>query len=614
MSGQQSPFSSSPALSPVSSLPVSGSIPAQSGPSSSSSFQLKQRSETIIRPEPIPPEQLTEERSKWINQIFSENPEYLALREQILKLSGGLSFSNVKHSQTAMSMSAISRYTILELIYQHLNAIGMYKTAEILTNESGHSFQDTNQPWDRTDLLLLTSMAVGHREDAWNIANEPYHQYIEECLEEDLFSSPYREDETTIWDEYFEPTLNAKFDKDGHLIAASLKRLILYQLENDDDDQKNMFFLVLHSITSAEHFLRILVHLFDFDYDREKYPKEVEQSVMDSTKINIINLIKKWISFHGLFIGNKACTSVKSFMARISSSDNNSYIKKHADITRNAMKGMTYGPKVGKLIRDCPPCIPDPQVIFKQSLTVLDPEPIEIARQIALIYHEKYAAVHSLEFIIAIKNRGTTIQTPTLNDFFMFGEHITELFADTYLNADNKNAAYERIFEIINHLNSPDFLNLDAVSCLSQLMLRPDIRSFLKKTESIRQKEEQLLEMWIGVGENDKNEPVHPTKYEQRISNAFDAWSPSIPNMHVEIKQISKDVLAMPDFIDDLINWEKTSIIAKKCANLYRSQTKFYSFWAIPQIRNMILRGASSSSQSIQEQLKEIQRINLKLD
>jgi hypothetical protein len=77
-----------------------------------------------------------------------------------LPLTGGYSFANVTRTQKVSDISQMDRYVVLDLVAQHLSTIEMYRTTEILARESEHVFQRSDQPWDRTDLHLLVSLAV----------------------------------------------------------------------------------------------------------------------------------------------------------------------------------------------------------------------------------------------------------------------------------------------------------------------------------------------------------------------------------------------------------------------------------------------------------------------
>ncbi|KAH0794092.1 RasGEF domain containing protein [Histomonas meleagridis] len=623
-SGSTIPKIETSASLPNNSEPLIGSLDSRGNSLKSQSILIgtSQGSDDSRKSDIKDPEQLSEEQSKWLNEILSENPQYLSLRERALGYFGGYSFANVTHAQTVTALSTVNRHVILELIYQHLQAIGMYRTAEILASESGHVFQTSKQPWNRTDLHLLASLAVGHRDDPWNVPAEMFHSVVNEYREEDFFSSSYREDPNTIWDEFNDKDLNAVYDNPDvhsyrHLIQASLKRLVVYlctsDLQSINDEEQQLFFLTIHSITSANHFLQHLVTLFDCDLDGTPY-KPVPEKIMTEIRRNIINLIRKWVNYHGLFIGQRTLKSVAQFINRILADSKYDKLKPYAETILKSMKGITYGTKKGSLEKIDKPIIPEPQKLFMSSLTILDPSPIEVARQITLIYHKKYSSIHSLEFIIALKSRRATIQTPTFKDFFLFDEQLTQLVASTFLESEENNRfdAYQKIFEIIQALNQ--LYNFEAVSCLSQLMLRPDIISkvFIKNNDpTLEQKIEQiksdLLDIWKKAGNNDKNETVKPTDYENSINTRFGKWEACIPNMHVEIKRIDKKILEMDDYVNGLINWEKICAIAKRCTTLYRFQNTTYTFWTVPQIKNVILKGANLTLQQIEEKLSGMQ-------
>ena len=567
------------------------------------------------KPKEVVAPELEEERSKWMSEILTEKPKYLALRERTRKLNGGYSFANITHTTTVSSLASVNRETILELVSQHLRAIGFNKTAEILEKETGLTFQDKKQNWTRTDLLLLTSLAVGHRENSWDIKGDPFHQYYSEYVEEDFFSSPYREDPSTIWDEYFNPNKNVVYNENmehsiENIKLASLKRLILEHCPphgSTKDDELELLILSIHSITSAEHFLRILVTLFDFDVSKTNYETR-SLKPPNSLRMNIINFMKKWVNYHGLFIGRTALRSMINFFDRILSDpkyDNPKHdnqkpdIKKYVRPIKSKIIQLRNGVKKEEKKYNEEPVIPSYQVLLKNNLTILEPDPKEVARQITLLTHQSYKSIHSLEFFIALKSHKETLQTPTLNNFFLFLEKLTCLFAESFLKAEDKFTAYLQIYGIISQLY--ELKNYQIVACLSQLMLRPDLLSFQserseKEKTQLSTMQGKLRDLWSSVSE--------AQSYEKIILSNYDSWIPSIPNMYLEMFMIDDDILQMPDHIDGLINWRKYRCIAKRCAILYRFQNDLsYSYYPIPQIQNVINKGPKMTTKEIEDTL-----------
>ena len=109
----------------------------------------------------------------WLHEVFIEDPELLTLREQVLPFTGGYSFSQAFNSDTSTSLPCIDTQTSLELIYQHLRAIGMNLTAEALEIDAKCKFQNIEQNFEHTTLRLIASLGVLTKEDPWDILSDP---------------------------------------------------------------------------------------------------------------------------------------------------------------------------------------------------------------------------------------------------------------------------------------------------------------------------------------------------------------------------------------------------------------------------------------------------------
>jgi hypothetical protein len=228
-----------------------------------------------------------------------------------------------------------------------------------------------------------------------------------------------------------------------------------------------------------------------------------------------------------------------------------------------------------------------------------------------MIYHGKYESIHSLEFIIGISNRKTTIQTPTLSEFFGFGDSLTLLFAEAFLSSDSREAAFRRMVEIVKCLapmptNVPqlELHNMDAVACILRFLIRPDV---LRLGGASPGQAEELQELWRRSGEGYKHsQGVNP--YDEFIRRQFNGWKPTIPNMHAELKSGDKALGREPSYINGLINWGKLRPQAKRCVILNRFQLLRYKFLVIPQIQKIILKGPEMSETVIEERLDELMK------
>jgi hypothetical protein len=559
-------------------------------------------------PVELTPTELLEQRSQWLHQLFSENPQLLALRERLLPWTGGYSFANVVHSDRAAVPAHVNRHTVLELVYQHLHSIGMHLTAESIREESGHSFQNSDQPWNATDLLQLVSLGVLPTEDAWTMPEDPHHQFLEENLEVDFFASSYREDPHLLLEELLDPSLrveysNAEVHNLGTIKLASLRRLVVFLCSEEKvfDEDIQRFFMILTTITSSRHFVEHIITLFDclklLPADHESYQNLAKRQ--DLLRMSVINIIKKWIGFQGLFIGLKAIKLIAQFIRRIieDTEDDLSKFARFARPILESLPRLKYGTKSGQLNEpEEQPEIPDPQILFRPNLTLIDPTAVEVARQITLIFHAAFKAVHSREFMVALGTREESYRTPTLAEFFEFGPNLTRLALETIVTAPDKNQAVAQLHEIavqLGHLS-----NYDAMSCVLRALLKTELCAlpFLQQP-AIR---DSLAQLTAQCGEDWSNQEP----YQAAIQDHYQKWLPAIPNVRTELRLYRAD--QSPSFIGGLINWEKRWNDSAETAKLYRFQARGYSFWPIPQIQKVLFKGPSLTQDQLQEKLRAL--------
>lgn len=578
--------------------------------------------------EEAPKQQFIEESTAWLNQALTENPQYADMRERALTNSQGMSFSHVVQSETMTAESAIYRSDLLELVYQHLCAIGMKRTAEILVRESGLSFQKSSQPWNKTDLSLLISLAIGHREDPWNVPPTPNHIFANETIEEDNFASAYTEDPKDIWKELADKKLNAVYSDDSqptfaNLRRGSLKRIIVFLVEFHEgtlrhmkDSDMQLIFLSLHSMTSSDHFFKHLVTLYDGDPDSNGATRDTnldsngakkegendgtkkdddgtgpkkEKGSLSFLRKNIIDTIKKWVNFHGLFIGRKTLKSVELFLTRIYNSDIDETYKKIIASVLSIIPNLHYGIRLGESSKAPAPDIHEPEIFFRPNLTLLMPPPTIVAQQISAYQLKVFASVHSREFIIGFSNRAPTIQTPTLNEFLAFGKHIQHLFLDAYdqlMKEKSPRIAFQAMLAVADELAKCK--SFDSLANLVLLLKRNELQTLSQATKDQIALINKLWESCGKDGEDMAKEDGSQTDYEKTIQDQYNSWASCIPNMTAELKSIKVSVTKQPDFIDGLINWEKKRVIAERAHILYRFQNQSTFQAPISQIQKVI--------------------------
>lgn len=546
----------------------------------------------------LTPEQLEEARSRWLPEILERAPHLLALRERTLPWTGGYSFAKLVETGLTASLTPVNRHVILELIVQHLSAIGMQQTADTIIEETGHKFQEKLQEWDKTDLMILVSLGVLPREDPWNIPEDPHVQYVVEPLEEDFFSSPYREDPRNPID----PSRDVVWiDKDGkknyeNIKASTLNYLVLQMFDPDtmafmgSDGHLEEFFLALNTVTSSMHFFEHLQAVFDLKIGEED-AKSVEKRI-NLIQIEILKLIQKWVNFRGLFIGRRTLRAIHRFCDRFDSG-----YETLASLRRmisESMDKLTYGIRQNPKLEKEKPCIVDAQILFKPTLSLVEPEPIEVARQITLLSHAAFKAIPTRELIIALESKKSSLATPTLREFILFQKSIGLLCIEAIVYADDRVKAMERIVSIVKELGKIG--NYQSLSAIVLHFLEPGAASLLQlggdKTEIMKQ-----------LNADCGNEPASFDTYSYNLrERRFQAGQPGIPNLLKELEQA--EITETEEFVDGLINWKRRRQFTEKMRLFYGFQNRPFPFHDVVQIQKHIKQGPIHTRERIFKKLK----------
>ena len=538
-----------------------------------------------------------EEWGNWFCDILTENPQILSLRERVLPWTGGYSFANVVHAGTTTSPTHLNRYSTLELIYQHLNAIGMYGTAEMLEEETHQRFQLVQQPWDKTDLHVLASMGVSARENAWDYANEPNHKYVDEVLDEDYSAYPHFEDPSEIYKEILDDQLGLVLDEDGSWKASSLRRFVVSLVSNSaiDEEEVEKKLLILQSFTSSYHFFTHLKNIMQLH--KLKLPDEETKEKLDKWmssvdyKGNTLSLMNKWRRLHGLFIGHRTIKAMEKFLKKIYSDPFYEQQVKFIKPALATFPQLRYGMTMSELPATDEPRIPNPQVIFKRGLTILEPDSLEVARQICLVFHKAFKAIHTREVEVALENQKVLPQTPTLIDFFSHGKRFEHLIVETIAMADNKEKAVQRVLEIAEKLL--ELGNYEATARILKALRKKE----LKKVQTLSS--EKTMVRMKTMSDLSGVDPEFSSIYSAKLSERYVKWDTAIPNMKTEMVLLPKD--ASPSFIDGLINWKKRKPLGDKTYVLYRFQSRRYTFYPISQIQRIITRGPTMTRIQIEK-------------
>lgn len=529
-----------------------------------------------------------EDRSLWLSQLMQENPEALEFYERTSNWTGSHSFSRLKHANYSACKTQLDRHKVLELIYQHFRSIGLDNVSETLTEETHLEFQRKDQQYDRTDLRLLVSMSLAPRDDSWDNTGIESTTITPERYDEDNLSVRFVEStsqiakcmKNIISDVTFIPGKENSFQG---IKYSPLKNLIVALVTESEikvtPEDRIRFFLVLNSICKNSHFLEHIEAIC------------TAETATDRIKENVINLLDDWVKFSGYFIGSNALNKILLLIE----SNNLPNSKQLYQNIQHLLKCPYYGREDKKEFVPPPPIIQEPVTLLHPLLSLSDPDPKEVARQISLYMYDIYSKINPLEFYTAISTRSLSSSTPHMNELYNFGYKLKYLIATTILEKGKPNDKFigNNILKkieilIITALELVKLNNFEAASWFVSAFEMKCLKNISGLISNLPQQIQQSLKQL-----NEEYCWKNPSKaYNQKIQACYQNDLPAIPNMRYELSVMTKTGYGGNDFQDNLINWEKRNTIADFLLVYYQFQNIKYNFHKITQIQNLLVKSS----------------------
>jgi hypothetical protein len=537
------------------------------------------------------PEPTIEERSTWMAQTMEEDPEALELRERTYPWTHVHPFGILKHANYTCCRSHLDRHRVLELVYQHLHSIGMHHAAFTLHDESQLEFQRKDQNMDRTDLRLLVSMSLGPRDELWDQTGIDGTVLVEEPYDDDNGSVNHVEPTDGYASILDRPSDNVVFASGGppslrSIRFAPLRNLIIFligftnsplQITSED---KCRFFLTLNSICRSEHLFEHLQALHG-----------TESRVLE--KDNVLKFVEEWITFSRSFMGRRTIRSITIFLQTIDSP---------VSIALQAKIPLLVGGGQAEDVRDRPP--PDIQEadrikLLYPTLSLADPSPKEVARQISLVMQKLLAAIHPREFYSAISNRTLSLETPGINELFEFGRKVKYSTVAALLT-DPKAPKIEPMIKIVNELLLLN--NFEGVSWFLSAFRMKMLKRFELEKEVVR-----ALPQFAELFQAGRDLPSYdwsalpPPVYVDAVLKCKAEGKPAVQNMRYELAIRAAKGYGGTEFEKGSVNWEKRERAAEFIVLYHTFQNTPYNFYPIAQIQAMLSR--ERSKEKLQEAL-----------
>ncbi|KAJ5078864.1 ras guanine nucleotide exchange factor i-related [Anaeramoeba ignava] len=543
------------------------------------------------------------DRSEWLTYVLKRNPQIKDLRERITPLNRAQNFAKIYKAGLPDVLDQLTEETILQLIMQHLVCLGSNKTKETLEKETGVKYEPKYLTDSRLHTLLR--MAIRETEKVWDIVldqrstdgDAENDDYISE-LDEHLIGLGFEaEDEDAkedvyIWKEPNDSESNLLLTEQNEIKAANLNKLVEKLTSQPNYGVTiDTFLMTYQSFTSPKKLLAKLIQR----YHVPKSPNENEDEYLKRKKviqIKVINVCTKWIEKHFSDFSNRLIRELYEFIDETLSQDDKNIAKKLRDTVVKRQKGIDK-----KTIIHESENIPEPKVpknIFSTSLSLLDVEEEEVARQLTLIEFDLFSQIKPSELLNQswskpkFKHRAKNLlaMIERFND-------VSGWVATTIINCEkikHRTRVFTRFFKILEYCRQLN--NFNAVMALLAGFNSSAIYR-LKFTWA------EIPKRQIEVFEQLEKEMSSDSSYKGYRDALKGVNPPCIPYLGVHLTDLTFIEDGNPDFIGDLINFSKRIQISKVIRNIQQYQQKGYELQPVQQIQSLLTKFKNLSESEI---------------
>ena len=538
--------------------------------------------------------QLIEERSLWVSRSFEEDNVSHELRERTYGWNDIHSFGYLKRCNFSTVSSQLDRHRVLELIFNHLHSIGLHSVSDSLCEESKLIFQRQDQHMERTDLRLLVSMSLGPRDNLWNVTNIENISFLGE--NQDIDNLSFRYYESPIYEEskFFNYQEDIVFLKEEERVFSHISEISLISLISSLVHKEEIFisfmdrqevYSMINSICQSSHFFN---HLFSIYYQFGK-SKNIRE--------NVLFIIEEWVEFSGLFIGQSTLNNIEFFVSCIEEEENSLRIK-------SKLSKLGYGHHIIPSEAAPSPIILDAVKLLHPNLSLAEASPEETARQITLVSHRLFSAIHPREFYFSISSRSLGPNTPGLNELYNFGRRLKRLVCTTIVSSSNFEECLHNMGIIISIANCLHKLhNYESVSwivsCFEMSCILNLRKIFNSLPEELRQ---SMIYLQTHFGYKKSSE-----EYERLVKECQISKESSIPNIRYELSIFSRQFYGGEDFLNGRINWSRHHLIGSYILQYVCMQNIDYNFYDISQIQDVLNRESKYSRSELESKSIEIE-------
>eukprot|EP00761_Pharyngomonas_kirbyi_P004740 gb/GECH01004745.1/.p1 GENE.gb/GECH01004745.1/~~gb/GECH01004745.1/.p1 ORF type:complete len:766 (+),score=199.34 gb/GECH01004745.1/:1-2298(+) len=584
-----------------------------------------------------------DERQQWLSEAIQKHPEIGEMRERLYPLQRAISFGRLYDAGRREVKDVLSDDVVLQLIMQHLQYEGLRNAKSKLEEESETEYRTIDV--DGSLIHGIIKEAVKKTERLWDnviadklTPNEKQRKpvvmkEIDEALADLGFEENNEDDmsqDINIWNEPPDaPNKNIiiEFDpikKYEHLHAATLNKLILRLTDpfksnnstnNNSNNSKNAyldsFLLTYLSFTTSDIFLLKLQQRFHVP---QRHP-HVESTEFEEKKQAIqqavLQVLKAWLDMRGVEV--RILSKMADFASSMITQGNiQEDVKKECEdilVMVEQKKQYQDGGFIDNIEQSQPSGKrPDPKVpgkIFSATLSIMDCDEEEIARQLSLIEFDLFRAILPQELLNQSWNKPKLKhRSPSVIRMLERYDDIAQWTTSLLLRAEKqqeRKRCINKLAKIADRLRHQH--NYHTLHALLEGLRSPLLKR-LTNTNAEMGSNKTLNDL-----RNLMNNRSNLQVYKEELRAAQKSKKPSIPCLRINLQELGFIEEGHDDYIKvkltntHLINWGKRELVAEEISNIQKHQRIPYNYIKVHQIRVLLTELPEKLSESELEDL-----------
>ena len=393
-----------------------------------------------------------------------------------------------------------------------------------------------------------------------------------------------------IWEEPEASEENIQYEEeegdDGGkvLSAATLNKLIeeLTTAKKVDTEFLHAFLLTYQSFTTPFVFLNKLIQRFNVPSDRAQNmsQEEFELHIRDPIRVRVCNVLRKWIELGFDELTDEVTSRITEFGQMLSGEKSTLAL---GAILNGALRKAKENRYHCVQFDAAPPPPKMPRSLYDESLSILDIDEEEIARQISIVDFNHFRSIKPPELLNQAWAK-PKLQHRARNVLKMISwfNHISKLTSYLILSTENLKTRARVVAKLLTIAKfCRQYNNFGAVMGIiagfnnaAILRLKLTMAQVPRKSLEIRQELEDLMSSG--------------NSYRHYRTAMRDANPPIIPYMGVHLSDLTFIDEGNPDKLGRLINFGKRKLVSKVIAGLQQYQASPYNLDTVPRIVKLV--------------------------